>query len=107
MIGLKDAIPIDALFDDNLNHNPSFDCRQALADAQVIIGIDVMSGHPFIVYGRDAVKRIAADKAAAAVPMLVISLDQATGELEKLVALVRVVKGRHDYQPRAPGDPLV
>ena len=85
MIGLKDAIPIDALFDDNLNRNPSFDCRQALADAQVIIGVDVMSGHPFIVYGRDAVKRIAADKAAAAaVPMLVISLDQATGELEKL-----------------------
>jgi len=96
--GLK-RTPIDALFAaDNANPNPNWNPRRDLKDAEVIIGVDVMSQRPFLVYGRDTVERVAAGGRAKKVRALAVELDQETEELERLCALVQVLKGRHDYQ---------
>src|SRR5262245_9463635 len=95
----KDVIPIDALFDERLGLNRSWDPLPALRGARVILGVDVMSGRPFVVYGRKTLGRIARTGRPERVQSLWIGLDQDTDELEKLLALVTVVKGRHEYRP--------
>jgi hypothetical protein len=98
-MAVQDVIPIEALFDERLGLNRSWDPLPALRGALAIIGVDVMSGHRFVVFGRKILRRIARTGRPARVPVLWIGLDQDTDELEKLLALVTVVKGRHDYLP--------
>ena len=70
-----------------------------LHDAMLIIGRDIMSRHEFIVYGRDLLKKIAKGCKPVATSVLVIEVDQGeeSDDLEKMIAMVRVVKGRDDY----------
>jgi hypothetical protein len=102
-----EAIPINALFDlegARPNEHAHFDVRKTLKAADVILGRDVMTGHEFILYGRDAVERIAAsadDSEDAGV--IVISLDQESDDLNRIIALVELIKGRHDYRPLSDG----
>src|SRR5579864_2249585 len=102
-----EAIPINALFDvtgSRPNEHADFDVRKTLRAADVIVGRDVMTGHEFILYGRDAVERIAAsgdDSEDAGV--IVISLDQDSDDLERIIALVKTIKGRHDYRALSDG----
>lgn len=95
------AIPINALFDaTGLGPNPETDTRQALRDAHIIMGLDVMSCRKFLVFGRGTQKKIASGRLQ--VPRTeFISLDRDTDELDNLIALVQVVKGRHGYRPGA------
>ena len=91
-------VPIDALFGlHGLEPNVDADPEPMLQSADIITGVDVMSGHEFLVYGRQTLERIATGTADEVVNVLRIALDQETGELESLVAVVKYVKGRHDY----------
>ena len=97
-------IPINAIFGENYRPNPEFDMRQKLQDCDVILGVDVMSGHEFIVHGRDALERMAASDdpdEGLGLTLMRIAVDQETDELEALVALVTVLRGHHDYEPSA------
>lgn len=105
MSDLENAIPIEAFFDEHYGPNLSADPREALAEAEVIYGVDVMSGHRFVVFGRDDLERIVASGEAEELSVSYVSLDQDTDELEKLVALVKVVKGREDYSTFRPDEP--
>lgn len=60
-----------------------------------------MSGNKALVYGRSVLEGIAARGVAPGVEVLSVELDMETDELERLVALVRVVKGHDDYQAAA------
>ena len=92
------AIPINALFAaDGHSPNPGSDPRPALHAAELIIGVDVMSRHQFLVYGRRALEKATRSGKARALRTLRIELDQSTNDLERLCALVQVVKGRCDY----------
>jgi hypothetical protein len=93
----NDAIPIEALFGEGLSPNLDANPRRALHEADVILGVDVMSQREFLLFGRDAIDRIIATGKAEMCRVLRIELDQETTELEKAVALVRTVKGRDDY----------
>jgi hypothetical protein len=99
--GQPDVIPIHALFAaDGINPNPEHadEIRQALHDAEVIFGVDVMSQHEFLVYGRHVPQQVLDTGQERDVHVLRIGLDMETDELERLVALVRVVKGHDDYR---------
>ena len=92
-------IPIEALFDETwTGPNLAEDPRRTLADAQVIIEIDVMSRHQFVVYGRKVLEEIVETGVAQELPTIFVAIDQETEELEKPLALVDVVKGHDDYQ---------
>jgi hypothetical protein len=103
-----EAIPINALFDSTgrrPNKYAAFNVRKTLQAADVIIGRDVMTGREFILYGRDAVERIAGtrdDSENADVIAISLDRDPKSDDLERIIALVKIVKGRHDY--RAIGD---
>jgi hypothetical protein len=91
-------VPIDALFGlHGLEPNVDADPEPMVRSADIITGVDVMSGHEFLVYGRQTLERIATGTADEVVNVPRIALDQETGELESLVAVVKYVKGRHDY----------
>jgi hypothetical protein len=93
------TIPIDALFDSSgVKLNPDCDPRPALQQAQLILGVDVTTGREFLVYGRKTLEKIIRTGKGRQVRTLKVSLDQETDELERLLALVTVVKGRHDYE---------
>ncbi len=91
-------IPIAALFDKSTGPNLSKDPRRSLADARVIIGVDVMSQRKFVVYGRKVLEEIAKGGAEQRIPVIYVAIDQETDELERLIALVTVLKGHHDYR---------
>ena len=93
------VVPIHAILDESeTGPNPSFDARQALHDAEVILGVDVMSEREFLVYGSETLRLIVANKRPADCRVLRIGIDQESDELERLLAIVQVVKGKHDYQ---------
>jgi hypothetical protein len=104
-----EAIPIEALFDASgarPNEAGHFDVRKTLQAADVIIGRDVMTGHEFILFGRDTVERIASGDEPDGAGVIVIALDRdaKSDDLERIVMLVEGLKGRHDYKPWKSGE---
>ena len=94
---MNTPIPIDALFDDHCDVNESKDYRPVLNAADIILGVDVMSEREFLVFGRQALEQIAVSGQTDQLVVVKIALDQDSTELEKLIALVTVIKGSHDY----------
>src|SRR5579871_1017249 len=92
------VIPIEALFDETgTGPNKSADHRQALVAATVILGVDGKTRNEFLLFGRETLEGIARTGKAEFLPVIRIELDQRSGELEKIIALVRMVKGHDDY----------
>ncbi len=95
---MKDCISIDALFDESgTGPNLSADPRPLLNAADVVFGVDRMSGRQFLVYGADALRHVIQTGKPRRFLVVRIELDQETDDLERLVALMEVVKGPHDY----------
>ncbi len=76
--------------------------RDRLKAAEVIMGVDVDSGHEFLVFGRDCLQRIIDRNETESIAVVRVSLDQDTDELEWLCAAVQVLKGRDEYEGRGP-----
>jgi hypothetical protein len=91
-------VQIDALFDESgVEPNMAADPRPTLAVVDIVTGIDRMRQCEFLVYGRDALKRIIETGKTEALEVMRVELDQETDDLERLCALMMVVKGRCDY----------
>ena len=96
---MENRISIDALFDESgTGPNLSADPRPELHAADLIFGVDRMSGRKFLVYGADALRNVIKTGESESFYVLRIELDQETDDLERLIALMEVVKGKHDYQ---------
>jgi hypothetical protein len=94
----SDRIPIQALFAaDGSSPNPAVDYRPLLGMADLIIGVDVMTRAKFLVYGRAAIEDMARTRGPIPENLVVIELDRDTEELDQLCALVKALKGYHDY----------
>ena len=93
-----ETTPIEDLWDETTGFK-SPDARQAVGEAEVIVGVDTISGRRFVVYGRNAAKYIAVNDIKPP-PILSVSLNTDFGshDLERLVAMVRAVKGRDEYK---------
>ena len=86
----RNYVPINALFDaSGVRPNLSADPRVAPHEAEVIFGIDIMSGNEFLLYGKDTLQAIVKSGEARQVKFLAIGLDQETDELEKACALMK------------------
>jgi hypothetical protein len=95
---LSKPIPIEAFFGVNgTDRNCDWDVLGTLDMSQLIVGIDIMTGHEFLLYGRQVLDSI--EKTGVKIPLRVlkIELDQDSQELEKATALVHLTKGRCDY----------
>jgi hypothetical protein len=94
----SDPIPIQALFaEDGASPNRAVDYRPLLGTADVIIGVDVMTRTKFLVYGRAAIEEMARTRGPMPENMVTVTLDRETEELDQLCALVKTLKGYHDY----------
>jgi hypothetical protein len=92
-----DPVPFDTLFDDR--GEPCAAAYAALLDADVILGVDVVSQRQFLVFGRKAMRRVLLGGAGPGAKVLRVALRQDTEELAKFLALVVENKGLHEYQP--------
>ena len=93
------VVPIDSLFDSTgAGPHPEANPRQVLNEVDVIFGVDVASGRQFLVYGRDVLKEVGETGKERPLRVLRIGLGPGPDELERLIALVRIIKGRDDYQ---------
>lgn len=104
---MKNCIPLEAFFSSDEkqlqpNVSGNFDARAILKDAEVIFGVDVMSEKETLVFGRKTLEGIIRKGKAKPIKVLRVSIDmEATSDdLEKLLAMVVTVKGRHDYSSR-------
>jgi hypothetical protein len=70
--------------------------RQQVEQAKVIVAADSNSNEKLLVFGR-AEYDAAVKSGSEAIGALVIKVDPDTDDIEKLVAIVRVVKGRDDF----------
>jgi hypothetical protein len=88
----------DGQIDPKLNR--AIDPRCALAGAEIILGTDPHEpDQHFLIYGKDILERSPGREVPDGTRVLVISLDAqntTTNELDKILAVVHVVKGRHD-----------
>ena len=66
--------------------------RMAFETADVILGIDVTTGHEILVFGRDARPK------NGAIQILRVSIDCASDELELLTAACETYRGHHDFK---------
>lgn len=88
-----DTIPIEAMVP-----TLSAEARSAIVEADVIIGVDLKSQREFTVFGTPALESTSSLKKLSAMRVVRVSLDCDKKELEKLMALVRLVKGPELYQ---------
>jgi hypothetical protein len=76
--------------------------RAAFETADVILGIDVTTGHEILVFGRDALPRSGATSdATGRLQILRVSIDCGGDELELLTAACEIYRGRHDFKSEA------
>jgi hypothetical protein len=99
----KNVVPIEALFGEAPMPSLPADPRDDLADADVVVAVDVMSQREVLVYGRETLQGVVDRGAARSLQVMYIGLDLDTDELKRLCDLVRIVKGRCDYQPGTGG----
>ena len=92
-----DIVPIEALFGEGRDPNAEVDYRRLLADADLIFGVDVMSGKQSIVFGRLSLEELVRTGQSNILGVVNVGLDQETMEIEKLATLVQDIKGHHDY----------
>ena len=83
-----DTIPIEAMVP-----TLSAEARAALLEADVIIGMDTTSQREFTVFGTPALESTMSLKKLSSMRVVRVALDCNNEELEKLMALVRRVKG--------------
>jgi hypothetical protein len=83
-------IPLEAL-------SNTAEARKSLAEADVIIGVDEATGRAFTVFGTPSMEESVRIGKGMALRTLRVAISEASGELDKLVAQVRAIKGRHDY----------
>lgn len=94
----RHVMPIAALFDEDCGRNLNSSPQDTLREAAIILG--VTSEREFLVYGKETLEAMAQGQPRKA-RVLRVGLDQETDELEKLIALIRAVKGHDDYQGRS------
>jgi len=95
---MQDYIPLEAFFGQGMSRNTEVDPRPVLQAAEVILGVDIMSGHEFLIYGRKLCRELVNSGQNREVNVLRIGVDQETDDLERLVVLVQTAKGSHEYQ---------
>jgi hypothetical protein len=86
------VIPIDALVP-----TLTAEARAALLEADVIIAVDTASQREFTVFGTPALESTGSLRRISAMRIVRVALDCNAKELEKLMALVRTVKGPETY----------
>lgn len=99
--GLPERIPLHALFSSDgahANAEARFEPCELIRAADVIMGVDVMSRHTFVVYGRGFLEAAARSELPQMAGIVYIELDEGTetDDLERLIGLVESIKGRHD-----------
>jgi hypothetical protein len=70
--------------------------RQQVEQASVVVAADSSSRENLLIFGRAEVDA-ARERGSGAIEALVIPVNRDTHDLEKLIAVVRVVKGRDDF----------
>ena len=93
----QDIVPIEALFGDGRDPHTEIEYRRLLAVADLIFGIDVMSGKQSIVFGKLSLEELLRTGQSNILEVVNVGLDQKTMEIEKLATLVQDIKGHHDY----------
>lgn len=92
------GVPIHAIYGRDIsepNRNPDY--RPWLLAADLIFGRDVDSSHEFLVFGRPALEEVRRSGRTGQFRIAVVEVDMETDELEMLLALVRILRGRDDY----------
>ena len=92
-----DIVPIEALFGEGRDPNAELEYRRLLAVADLIFGIDAISGKQSIVFGRLSLEELVRTGESQILRVVNVGLDQETTEIEKLATLVQDIKGHHDY----------
>jgi len=101
--GLRARVAGNALMQwDGLEYLKIPQWRMAFETADVILGIDVTTGHEILVFGRDALPRSGATSdATGRLQILRVAIDCGSDELELLTAACEIYRGRHDFKSEA------
>ena len=92
---MAEPIPLEAFFGREVQVNPV--TKDLILQADVILGIDVMIGQEYVVFGKPALQRIAETGRGEDLRILRVGIDEATDDLDKLCGLVMLLRGRFDY----------
>lgn len=78
---------------DALRPDLSAEARSTILEADVVIGIDLLSLREFTVFGTPALESTVTMKKPSAMRVVQVTLNCASGDLDQLAAIVRDIKG--------------
>ncbi len=90
-----EPIPLEAFFGEHDRTNPV--TADLVRQADVIIGVDVMSHQEYVIFGKPALKRISETGQPEDLHVLRVAIDAATEDIDKLCGLVMALRGRYDF----------
>ncbi len=93
--GTPEPIPLEAFWGENDRVNPA--ARGLILQADLILGVDIMSRQEYVVYGKATLKRIAETGQGQDLRVLRVGIDAAGDDLDRLCGLVMFLRGRFDY----------
>ena len=104
MIELFPSFPLADFFAAHEPHeipNPNPAMLPTLTNADLIFCRELSNGDQFLVFGRELLRTIANVGMTRPVKGVVVEIDQSKliGALERLLALIQVIKGHDDYRP--------
>ena len=92
-----DIVPIEDFFTEGCDPQTEDESRRLLGVADLIFGIDVLSGRQSIVFGRLSLEELLRTGQSNVLAILNVGLHQERLDIEQLVTLVQDIKGHHDY----------
>jgi len=96
-VAYQDVIPIAALVGEGRDRDTEVEYRRLLAAADLIFGIDAITGKQLIVYGRLSLEELLRTGQSKILGVVNVNVDQNGMELEKLATLVQHIKGYNAY----------
>jgi len=90
-----EPLPLEAFFGEDMRINPV--TAGLVQEADLIIGVDIMTRQEYVIYGKATLKRIAETGQAEDLRILYVAIDAQTEDLDKLCGLVMALRGRFDF----------
>jgi hypothetical protein len=80
----QDIVPIEALFGEGRDPNAEVDYRRLLADADLIFGVNVVSGKQSIMFGRLSLEELVRTGQSNILGVVNVGLNQETTGLKRI-----------------------
>lgn len=87
-----------ALFNDTSTSNCHRSSRRMLREAEIVFARDAATGRQFLLFGKRVLRKVVTKQPVDILKGVLIELEEKAEDIERVLALIALLKGRHDYE---------